>query len=224
MERLPNIERTRINYRYGTLVQYSRSECGKPTEYFYDANRIITKLVWTSEGRLHRTNGPAVLIRFPSGAGEAEWWVDGTIHREDGPALLRWGRGFVEKEWWVDGTCARVEREARVENDAEVCELCDMFSTSHEELSNGPYDHVVDMAGEGEETEETYEDTEETYEDTEETYEETEETYEETEETYEETEETYEETEETYEETEEDENTEETYGENTEYTEEVVSN
>jgi len=212
MERLPNIERTRINYRYGTLVLYSRGECGKPTEYFYDINRILTKLVWTSEGRLHHTNGPAVLILFPNGAGEAEWWVDGTIHREDGPALLRWGRGFVEKEWWVDGTCERVEREARMENDAEVCELCDIFSTSHEELSNGSYDHVVDMAGEGEETYEENENTEETYEETEETYEETEETYEET---YgENTEETYgENTEETY-----GENTEETYGENTEET------
>ena len=72
---------------------------------------------WRHAGRLHRTNGPAMI--FPSGGwvwithglrhridGPAvyspnysqEWWRDGGLHREDGPAIER---NDGSREWFL---------------------------------------------------------------------------------------------------------------------------
>lgn len=44
---------------------------------------------WYYHGYLHRTDGPAEIVR-PSdiSAGYRTWWVNGKLHRTDGPAIL----------------------------------------------------------------------------------------------------------------------------------------
>jgi len=75
---------------------------------------------WYLNGRLHRTDGPAVVHR----GGHSEWWVHGRRHRTDGPAISypdgaeRWylngklhridGPAVIHhngtQEWWINGT------------------------------------------------------------------------------------------------------------------------
>ena len=75
--------------------------------------------MWCVDGRLHRTDGPAVI--HPNG--DQEWWVNGQRHRTAGPAYIgadgtqEWlvngrrhrltGPAYIgadgEQEWWVDG-------------------------------------------------------------------------------------------------------------------------
>lgn len=55
---------------------------------------------WRLNGKLHRTDGPAVI--WVDGLNEwcEEWWLNGKRHRTDGPAVI-WFDGL--KEWWVNG-------------------------------------------------------------------------------------------------------------------------
>ena len=53
---------------------------------------------WWLDGRLHRTDGPA--IEWASGA--KAWYSEGELHRADGPAIER---PSGSKEWYVDGEC-----------------------------------------------------------------------------------------------------------------------
>jgi len=52
---------------------------------------------WRQNGRLHRTDGPAV--EYASGT--KEWYQNGHLHRTDGPALER---ANGTKEWRLHGT------------------------------------------------------------------------------------------------------------------------
>ena len=47
-------------------------------------------------GRLHRTDGPAI----ERADGGKAWWVNGRLHRTDGPAIER-ADGY--KEWYING-------------------------------------------------------------------------------------------------------------------------
>ena len=51
---------------------------------------------WRLNGRLHRTDGPAVIWSD----GTQSWWVNGQLHRTDGPARI-WHDG--DQEWWIEG-------------------------------------------------------------------------------------------------------------------------
>ena len=55
-----------------------------------------------SDGRLHRTDGPAVIT--PDG--HQLWFIEGRPHRTDGPAYI-WSNGG--QEWWVDGQLHRTD-------------------------------------------------------------------------------------------------------------------
>jgi len=50
---------------------------------------------WYLNGTLHREDGSAV--EFANGT--KEWWLNGNLHREDGPAIERTNG---EKEWWLN--------------------------------------------------------------------------------------------------------------------------
>jgi hypothetical protein len=50
---------------------------------------------WTLNGKIHRTDGPA--IEYADGS--KEWWIDDQIHRTDGPAI-EFGGGIC---WYLNG-------------------------------------------------------------------------------------------------------------------------
>ena len=52
--------------------------------------------LWYKNGRLHRTDGPAV--EWPNGY--KEWYLNGKLHKEDGPAR-EWPDGN-KLEWWLN--------------------------------------------------------------------------------------------------------------------------
>jgi len=56
--------------------------------------------VWLLNGKLHRTDGPAV--EKPNG--QKEWFINGRRHRADGPAIEH-PNGGVEWhfKWWLYG-------------------------------------------------------------------------------------------------------------------------
>ena len=49
---------------------------------------------WTLNGKLHRTDGPAVEGAF----GSKYWYINGELHRTDGPAV----EGYGYKAWWLN--------------------------------------------------------------------------------------------------------------------------
>jgi len=62
---------------------------------------------WTDEqGRLHRSDGPAVVEYYSDGRLRAKhWYRHGRRHREGGPALVRYDQtgDLLRAEWFVDG-------------------------------------------------------------------------------------------------------------------------
>ena len=50
---------------------------------------------WYQNGKLHRTDGPAVEYA----SGDKWWYKNGELHRTDGPAIER---SNGEKEWWLN--------------------------------------------------------------------------------------------------------------------------
>jgi len=52
---------------------------------------------WFTDGKLHRTDGPAV----ESPSKFKEWYFEGKIHRVDGPAI-EYKNDY--KEYWINGT------------------------------------------------------------------------------------------------------------------------
>jgi hypothetical protein len=50
---------------------------------------------WRLNGKIHRTDGPAVEYAD----GSKSWWLNGKYHRTDGPAV-EYADG---KEWWING-------------------------------------------------------------------------------------------------------------------------
>lgn len=67
-------------------------ESNQPTKHV-DHNGVEQ---WILNGRLHRTDGPAVTR--PSGT--TEWWENGQRHREGGPAILN---ADGTEDWWING-------------------------------------------------------------------------------------------------------------------------
>lgn len=57
---------------------------------------------WYLHGELHRTDGPA----FERYNGDKAWYINGNRHRIDGPAV-EWADG--DKEWWVNGQLHRTD-------------------------------------------------------------------------------------------------------------------
>ena len=53
--------------------------------------------VWLVDGKKHRTDGPALIKED----GTRMWLVDGKLHRTDGPAVI-WADGT--QAWWINGT------------------------------------------------------------------------------------------------------------------------
>ena len=90
---------------------------------YVDANGTVS---WYKENQLHRTDGPAVMVKdgtaawyengllhcedapavvFPNGT--QFWYRNGALHRSDGPAA-EWANG--SREWWVHGIkCSEIE-------------------------------------------------------------------------------------------------------------------
>jgi hypothetical protein len=59
-------------------------------------------LLWSTFGRLHRVNGPAVVWCD----GGEEWFHSGKRHRDNGPAIVR-ANGY--QEWWIHGELQRTD-------------------------------------------------------------------------------------------------------------------
>jgi hypothetical protein len=65
---------------------------------------------WHLNGKLHRTDGPAIVRRD----GSTEYWVDGKAHREGGPAVIR---ADGSRSWHQDGRLHRTDGPAVEEED-----------------------------------------------------------------------------------------------------------
>jgi hypothetical protein len=72
----------------------------------------ITRLsiTWTLDGKLHRTDGPAVT----SVDGARYWCIDGKFHRTDGPAIIR---ADGSQEWFIDDKHHRTDGPAIIRVD-----------------------------------------------------------------------------------------------------------
>jgi hypothetical protein len=68
---------------------------------------------WWLNGKLHRTDGPAV----ERADGMKEWWLNGKLHRTDGPAVER-ADGM--KMWWLNGKQVSWRDLYRQANDPEI--------------------------------------------------------------------------------------------------------
>ena len=79
------------------------------TEYTVQVHKNVGKFWWLN-GRLHRTDGPAVEYA----GGDKEWYLDGLRHRVDGPAV-EWEDG--DKSWYLNGK--------RHREDGPACEWAD---------------------------------------------------------------------------------------------------
>ena len=56
----------------------------------------LKSLRWYKDGRLHRTDGPAVIRK----TGTVEWYYNGYLHRDNGPATIR---PYGNEEWYKHG-------------------------------------------------------------------------------------------------------------------------
>ena len=68
---------------------------------------------YSIEGRLHRTDGPAV-IRVGS---RTEWWFNDKLHRVDGPAVIY---ADNSREYWVNGVLHRIDGPAVIRKNRTV--------------------------------------------------------------------------------------------------------
>ncbi len=66
-----------------------------------------------SDGKLHRTDGPA--ITWPDGS--EQWYSEGKMHRLDGPAFTATGG---TEEWWVGGNRHRTDGPAVIHPDGRL--------------------------------------------------------------------------------------------------------
>ena len=75
-------------------------------KHIFYVNRNGTKAWWLN-GKLHRTNGPAV----EDVDGNKAWYLNGKYHREDGPAIeyadgtKAWflnGKEYSESDYWKE--------------------------------------------------------------------------------------------------------------------------
>jgi len=68
-------------YRHVCYAGSSVGYCEDP-----EMEKIMYRQYWI-DGKLHRTDGPAVIHNGPNGL--MEWWQNGRLHREDGPAVVQ---------------------------------------------------------------------------------------------------------------------------------------
>ena len=52
--------------------------------------------VWYLKGKLHRSDGPAIILAD----GTQAWWLKGKLHRTDGPAVID---ADGDWNWYLDG-------------------------------------------------------------------------------------------------------------------------
>lgn len=71
-------------------------------EYAWYYLYIDRRVEYTRNGKLHRTDGPA--LEFPRGC--KEWWINGMRHRSNGPAIETC---YGVKYWCIDGKPLRTE-------------------------------------------------------------------------------------------------------------------
>jgi len=83
---------------------YRHVETGPGNGYWQEPEmeKMMYRQYWI-DGKLHRTDGPAVIYGGHNGL--MEWWQHGKLHREDGPAVVQ-RRGNFEYDlelYFIDG-------------------------------------------------------------------------------------------------------------------------
>ena len=76
-------------------------------------------------GRLHSTDGPAVIEREADGSTCESYYTDGKRHRADGPAVvMRYADSSTREQYYTDGKRHRADGPAVIERDADgsTCE------------------------------------------------------------------------------------------------------
>ena len=97
-------------------------------KYRIEVGQHGTRRYYNSAGRLHRTDGPAIVWGVVAGG---EWYINGVLHREDGPAAV-YSDG---NEWWLNGVRHRIDGPAVMRHDG----TCRWFLDGFEYTERGYY-------------------------------------------------------------------------------------
>lgn len=92
---------------------------GQPIEYWTTQPETSLQVAQEAE-LLHRSGGPAYIVRYPSGAIKARMFFrGGLLHREDGPAVeqLHENQSPLIEQWYLDGELHRSDGPAEISYD-----------------------------------------------------------------------------------------------------------
>jgi hypothetical protein len=84
------------------------TRCDYMIRFGYRVEITQYHIKWTLNGKLHRTDGPAIIYAN----GTQRWYIDGKLHRTDGPAAIH---ADVLQEWYIDGKRHRTDGPAVIE-------------------------------------------------------------------------------------------------------------
>jgi antitoxin component YwqK of YwqJK toxin-antitoxin module len=94
----PAVKQRQAHYYDGApdIIQYRWYQKG----HLYKTETDWGDITYFRNGRLHRTDGPAVITRS-----RCEWWRNGVRHRIDGPAVEEAKSLWHDRriEWWING-------------------------------------------------------------------------------------------------------------------------
>jgi hypothetical protein len=78
------------------------TRCDYMIRFGYSIEITHNHIRWTLNGKLHRTDGPAVIYAD----GTQRWFIDGKLHRTDGPAIIY---AIGTQAWYIDGKHHRTD-------------------------------------------------------------------------------------------------------------------
>ena len=81
-----------------------------PAWIWRNADGVATEEFYYRNGKVHREEGPAHVVRNPDGSTFEAYYRNGGLHREDGPAIVRRkADGSAAQEYYRNGQLVKVE-------------------------------------------------------------------------------------------------------------------
>lgn len=60
--------------------------------------------------KIHRTDGPALMLYNLTGLLREEYWINGKLHRENKPAIIYYENEYIiSEEYWLNGKLHRID-------------------------------------------------------------------------------------------------------------------
>lgn len=113
-----------------------------------DPDGIVTRKWMNRNKVLHRRNGPALVITYPDGTKQEEWYINGENHRLDGPAIQTWYPNGIKKTemWMMYGRLHRLDGPADLSWDANGNIISEDWYIADEHYSSRPSQKQIDEA------------------------------------------------------------------------------